>query len=651
MKCLAVLLCVVAAASAVSFMDLFKEEVASLQMEHKKKYESDIEDRFRMKIYAENKHKIAKHNQRFQKGLESYELKLNQYGDMLNYEFVHTMNGFNKTSKYKKGLHSIKGQSDRGATFIAPAHVTLPDQVDWRKKGAVTEIKDQGKCGSCWAFSTTGSLEGQHFRKTGYLVSLSEQNLIDCSSAYGNNGCEGGLMDNAFKYIKDNRGIDKENSYPYEGIDDKCRSNSGADDTGFVDVPEGDEKKLMAAVATFGPVSVAIDASHYTFKHYSSGVYYDENCSSTEMDHAVSGDYWLVKNSWSRTWGEHGYIKLARNRNNHCGIASCASFPLCSAVLLCVVAAASAASFMDVLKEEWNTFKMEHKKKYESDIEDRFRMKIYAENKHKIAKHNQRFQKGLESYELKQNKYGDMLHYEFVHTMNGFNKTSKHKKGLHSSKGQSDRGATFIAPAHVTLPDQVDWRKKGAVTEIKDQGKCGSCWAFSTTGALEGQHFRKAGYLVSLSEQNLVDCSSAYGNNGCVGGMMDNAFKYIKDNRGIDMENSYPYEGIDGKCRRRLLAREKLVEPHVGRTRLHQVGEKQEQPLRHRLLRLVPPGLTARAHRHSGSVTLTSLQIIHGNLKNILNVKKDCIMTENSRALKERWFKNQMCSRLVHKDT
>ncbi|KOB67315.1 Cysteine proteinase [Operophtera brumata] len=306
MKCLAVLLCVVAAASAVSFMDVLKEEWNAFKMEHKKNYESDIEDRFRMKIYAENKHKIAKHNQRFQKGLVSYELKQNKYGDMLHYEFVHTMNGFNKTSKHNKGLHSSKGQSDRGATFIAPAHVTLPDQVDWRKKGAVTEIKDQGKCGSCWAFSTTGALEGQHFRKTNFLVSLSEQNLIDCSSTYGNNGCDGGLMDNAFKYVKDNHGIDKENSYPYEGIllFTYNPKNSGADDTGFVDVPQGDEEKLMAAVATVGPVSVAIDASQETFQLYSSG------------------------NSWSRTWGDLGYIKMARNRNNHCGIASSASYPL-----------------------------------------------------------------------------------------------------------------------------------------------------------------------------------------------------------------------------------------------------------------------------------------------------------------------------------
>lgn len=342
MKTLVVLLVVVAsAASAVSFFDLVREEWNAFKLEHKKVYDNEIEEKFRMKIFAENKHKVAKHNQRYQRGEVSFKLSTNKYADMLHHEFVHTMNGFNRTAKHSKALYARKGAEERGAAYIAPANVVAPARVDWRQQGAVTDVKDQGKCGSCWSFSTTGALEGQHFRQKGFLVSLSEQNLIDCSSAYGNNGCNGGLMDNAFKYIKDNGGIDTEKSYPYEGVDDKCRynpKNAGAEDVGFVDVPAGDEDALRLGVATVGPVAVAIDASHESFQLYSSGVYYDEDCSSENLDHGVlvvgygtdeeGGDYWLVKNSWGRSWGELGYIKMARGRGNHCGIASSASYPL-----------------------------------------------------------------------------------------------------------------------------------------------------------------------------------------------------------------------------------------------------------------------------------------------------------------------------------
>merc|ERR1711872_911436 len=231
----------------------------------------------------------------------------------------------------------------KAAQAVAPFELVVEEWETWKlKHGAVTPVKNQGQCGSCWSFSTTGALEAMHHRATGKLVSLSEQNLIDCSTKYGNQGCNGGLMDNAFQYIKDNGGIDTEKSYPYEAEDDECRYNPtyrGATDIGFVDVEQGNEAALKSAIATQGPCSVAIDASHESFQFYSRGVYRDPECSPENLDHGVlavgygvdeeTGEaYWLIKNSWGTSWGHDGYVKMARNENNMCGVASEASYPL-----------------------------------------------------------------------------------------------------------------------------------------------------------------------------------------------------------------------------------------------------------------------------------------------------------------------------------
>ncbi|KAJ6215615.1 hypothetical protein RDWZM_010115 [Blomia tropicalis] len=317
--------------SAISYREILEEEWNVFKQVYNKSYEKD-ENQFRFKVFMENKHMIARHNQKANAGHKSYKLEINHYGDMLHHEFVRMMNGYK---------HQLKSTSENGSLFMTPEHVHVPESIDWRKHGRVSPVKNQGQCGSCWSFSSTGALEGQHARKTGRLVSLSEQNLIDCSTKYGNHGCNGGLMDFAFQYIKSNHGIDTEASYPYEAKEGKCRyskRNSGATDTGFVDVPQGDEKRLKEAVATVGPVSIAIDASQPTFQFYNEGIYDEPECSSTELDHGVlvvgygtdedGKDYWLVKNSWGTKWGEKGYVRMARNKHNQCGVATAASYPL-----------------------------------------------------------------------------------------------------------------------------------------------------------------------------------------------------------------------------------------------------------------------------------------------------------------------------------
>jgi len=315
-------------ASAASISTHLQEEWELFKITHGKTY-TEVEEKFRMQVFLDNRQGIARHNTRHLNGEVSYTLAMNKYGDLLHHEFVTTMNGYTDKNNTKIG---------NSVTFMKPANIELPVNVDWRSEGAVTPVKDQGACGSCWAFSATGALEGQHFRKTGELVSLSEQNLVDCSDENG--GCNGGLMDYAFLYVKDNGGIDTEASYPYEGRDRSCRfkpANIGATAEGFNDIKSGDEDALKAAIATVGPISVAIDASHSSFQFYSKGVYVESHCSSLSLDHGVlavgygtdaAGDYWLIKNSWGTTWGEAGYIKMARNLRNQCGVATEASYPL-----------------------------------------------------------------------------------------------------------------------------------------------------------------------------------------------------------------------------------------------------------------------------------------------------------------------------------
>lgn len=293
-------------------------EWKSFKQLHSKIYESNTEELHRFKIWKSNVDLIQSHNTDADKGLKTFWLKMNQFGDLTVQEFASIYNGYN--SEMNHGLKPI-------GVFEFNSNVQVPDSVDWRTQGYVTPVKDQGQCGSCWAFSTTGSLEGQHFKASGTLVSLSEQNLVDCSSKYGNQGCNGGLMDQAFAYIKDNKGIDTEDSYPYTAQDGSCvfnAANVGATDSGFTDVKSKDEDALKQAVGTVGPVSVAIDASHASFQLYSHGIYHEPLCSETRLDHGVlavgygsdgtNKDYWIVKNSWNTSWGDQGYIKMSRNR-------------------------------------------------------------------------------------------------------------------------------------------------------------------------------------------------------------------------------------------------------------------------------------------------------------------------------------------------
>ncbi|WAR09035.1 CPL1-like protein [Mya arenaria] len=243
----------------------------------------------------------------------SYYMGVTQFSDMTFEEWA---------SVYTSRMIDDVGTGN-ASTFLTPENFNAPGSVDWRQKGYVTSVKDQGACGSCWSFSATGAIEGQHFRKTGKLLSLSEQQLVDCSRSYGNKGCGGGLKDQAMLYVRDAGGIESENAYPYT---DSC---SLADSQSPWQL-----RRLMDAVASQGPIAVSIKVNK-KFQNYDGGIFYNSSCISAEAGHAVlavgygstPGEYWLVKNSWGPRWGEQGYIRMARNKGNVCGIARSPVFP------------------------------------------------------------------------------------------------------------------------------------------------------------------------------------------------------------------------------------------------------------------------------------------------------------------------------------
>ncbi|XP_052808981.1 procathepsin L-like [Mya arenaria] len=297
---------------------------------HSKNYSSPAEETRRREIFEKNAKLIAAHNFFYAVGMISYFMDVNQFSDMTSEEWL---------SLYTSPLPDYTNTGNE-STFLPPENFIAAPTVDWRRKGYVTPVKHQGGCGSCWAFSSTGSLEGQHYKKTGTLVSLSEQQLVDCSRSYGNHGCSGGFVNLAFDYIKRAGGIEGESDYPYRGLDLSCKflkSKVKATVTGSTMmpvVPSGSEFALQAAVASVGPVSVSIHATP-SFQHYAGGVFSDPTCSPSKLNHAVlvvgygsfQKDYWLVKNSWGKGWGQGGYIWMARNKGNMCGIASLAIYP------------------------------------------------------------------------------------------------------------------------------------------------------------------------------------------------------------------------------------------------------------------------------------------------------------------------------------
>ncbi|XP_008779585.3 zingipain-2-like [Phoenix dactylifera] len=290
-------------------------------------YMDAAEKERRFQIFRDNYEYIESVNKA---GDRKYKLGLNQFADMTNGEFKASHLGFKPMPmESKTGSFQYANLTD------------APHSMDWRTRGAVTAVKNQRSCGCCWAFSSVAAIEAITQIKTGNLVYLSEQQLVDCDANDGNHGCHGGFMTGAFQYVINNGGITTENNYPYRANDGTCDTNrassSAATIGSYESVPANDESSLLQAV-TNQPVSVGIDGSGQDFRHYKGGIF--TGACETNMNHAVTAvgygtaedgtKYWLVKNSWGTTWGEMGYMRIQRDvaaPEGLCGIAKLASYP------------------------------------------------------------------------------------------------------------------------------------------------------------------------------------------------------------------------------------------------------------------------------------------------------------------------------------
>ncbi|KAM9311852.1 uncharacterized protein PAF06_009718 [Gastrophryne carolinensis] len=503
-KHLLVLAAVIIGVSCSHFLD---QEWGAWKTKYEKTYVTPYEESFRRKTWEDTWHRVQKHNQLYEQGLLKYSKAVNKFADMTQEE------------RSSRSCFSAKGKQVKQNFPVRTDfnNVNLPESVDWRDSNCISRVRDQGGfCGSCWAFSVVGVVEAHNCIRTKELVELSEQQLVDCDGS--NEGCCGGMPRNALNYVAE-YGIMKATDYEYSQKKFTClykpESALKFNVTKSYILPG--EGNMASAVALEGPVTVGLDASS-DLMEYNGGIF-TGSCTN-QANHAViiigygtekkdgtdeATDYWIV-----------------RNRMHISKVAS---------IWLALVICTCAAQFLD---DEWSAWKLKHGKMYTSTEEEILRRKAWEDNWHMIQNHNELADKGLTTYRMAMNHFGDMTREKLK------------SRSCLLTTGYPSNVPTQTYGLLTNVPDHVDWRDSDCMTPAKNQGSfCGSCWAFATVGVLESRLCIKGQELLNLSEQHLVDCDTE--DYGCCGGLPVLALIYVEE-YGIMKTEEYQYAGKKLSC-------------------------------------------------------------------------------------------------------
>ncbi|XP_069356530.1 uncharacterized protein [Maniola hyperantus] len=534
---------------------------------HNKIYDSEEEKAMRYEIFLKNVEHINQLNAKN----NHTEFGVNKFSDLTLQEFLTIVTCLKLPSEY---LQNCKAAVPR--TVNKYKDLGIPTQFDWRDKNVVTRVKNQGRCGSCWAISTIGNVESISAIKTGKLVELSQQQLVDCDKK--DYGCQGGRMDTALEYLISNGSMSSA-SYSYEAKRKQCRYDSAKVAVKVKDciVTKGTEEFIAEQLVAIGPLSIAIDAT--PLMQYKGGVINGDDCRLYQSpNHAVllvgygvdnNMPYWVVKNSWGVNIGEKGYFRMQRGVN--C-LGFTSNFPPISAVKLLVhgykklksknnrsnntkmillvilyltaIVSAKKASPYNLREgpQLFEDFIDAHNKVYESDEEKATRYEIFLKNliniNHLNAENNHT--------EFGITRFSDLTLQEFLTKQTCVKAPSHYHGGCRPVTEDLDYFDWATRIDFDMVPTDIDWRDKNVVTRVKDQGQCGSCWAFSTVGNVESIHAIKTNQLTELAEQQLVDCDTA--EQGCNGGWPNSALQYFMS-KGAMTSESYPYTAAGGTCK------------------------------------------------------------------------------------------------------